>query len=107
MVHVIATVRLQDGTREAFLDQLRQIVSDVHAENGCLQYEAAIDLSTGLAAQPPLRDDVVTVVEQWRDLAALKAHLAAPHMIAYRERVKSMVIGTTLHVLTPVAGSRN
>ena len=51
-----------------------------------------------------MRDDAMTVVEQWRDLAALKAHLAAPHMNAYRERVKAMVIRTTLHVLTPVTG---
>ena len=105
MVHVIATIQLQDGTREAFLDHFRQIVSAVRAEDGCLQYEGTVDLQTGLGAQPPLRDDAMTVVEQWRDLAALKAHLAAPHMIAYRERVKAMVIRTTLHVLTPVPGN--
>ena len=73
----------------------------VRAEDGCLEYGAAVDLQTGLPAQPPLSDDVVVVVEKWRDLPALEAHLAAPHMTDYRARVKSLVVGTTLHVLAP------
>jgi quinol monooxygenase YgiN len=41
------------------------------------------------------------VVEKWRDLAALEAHLAAAHMTAYRGRVKDLVVQTTLQVLAP------
>jgi quinol monooxygenase YgiN len=44
---------------------------------------------------------VVTVVEKWRDLPALEAHLVAPHMTPYRAKVKPIVIGTTLQVLEP------
>ena len=102
MVHVIATIQLQAGARDPFLGEYRRIVDEVRAEDGCLEYGAAIDLLTGLGAQPPLRDDVVTVVEKWRDLAALKVHLGAPHMLAYRERVKLLVVRTTLHVMTPI-----
>ena len=39
------------------------------------------------------------VIEKWVDLEALKAHSAAPHMGAYRERVKGMVVGTALQIL--------
>jgi quinol monooxygenase YgiN len=76
----------------------------VRAEDGCLHYAAAVDEPTGLAAQPPARPDVVVLVEKWRDLTALHAHLAAPHMTAYRERVKAVVVRTTLQVLRPVEG---
>lgn len=101
MVHVVATIELIPGARTRFLGEFQQIVPAVHAEDGCLEYGAAVDVPTGLAAQPPVRDHVVVVVEKWRDLPALQAHLVAPHMTVYRERVRDLVISTTLQVLEP------
>jgi len=101
MVHVIATVELNPGVRGRFLEEFARIVPRVHAEDGCLEYGPAVDVQTGISAQPPLRDDVVVVVEKWRDLPSLEAHLAAPHMTEYRERVKDLVRNLTLHVLSP------
>ena len=102
MLHVVATITLHPGVRERFLEEFQAIVPEVRAEYGCLEYGAAVDLPTSLAAQPPVRDDVVVVVEKWRDLPALQAHLAAPHMSAYRTRVKDLVTGVELQVLAPV-----
>lgn len=102
MVHVLAAIELHSGARTRFLGEFQQIVPTVRAEDGCLDYGAAVDVATGLAAQPPVRDDVVVVVEKWRDLPALEAHLVAAHMTAYRARVKDLVITTTLQVLAPV-----
>lgn len=102
MVHVIATIECRPGARSALLAEFQQAVPLVRAEDGCLEYGAAVDVATGLAAQPPVRPDVCLVVEKWRDLSALEAHLAAPHMTAYRGRVKDLVLQTTLQVLSPV-----
>ena len=102
MLHVVATITLHQGTREPFLEAFLAIVPEVRAEDGCLEYGAAVDLPTGLAVQPPVRDDVVVVVEKWRDLAALRAHLEAPHMADYRARVKALVVTVELQVLAPV-----
>ena len=102
MLHVVATIRLQPGVRERFLEEFLAVVPEVRAEEGCLEYAATVDLPAGLAAQPPLRDDVVVVVEKWRDLPALQSHLQAPHMTAYRARVKDYVIAVELQVLAPV-----
>lgn len=101
MVHVVATIALHPGVRTRFLEEFQLVVPAVHAEDGCIEYGAAVDVPTGLPAQPPVRDHVVLVVEKWRDLPALQAHLAAPHMTAYRARVKDLVISTTLQVLEP------
>jgi quinol monooxygenase YgiN len=49
-----------------------------------------------------LRDNVVTIVEQWESLDHLRAHMAAPHMATYREIVKDIVKGASLQVLEPV-----
>jgi quinol monooxygenase YgiN len=101
MVHVVATIELHSGARARFLGEFQQIVPTVQAEDGCIEYGAAVDVATGLSAQGPLRDHVVVVVEKWRDLSALQAHLVAPHMTTYRARVKDLVIQTTLQVLEP------
>lgn len=101
MIHVIATVEVKPGQRQAFLAEFHRVVPLVHAEAGCLAYGPTIDVATGLAVQVPLRENVVTIVEQWSDLDALRAHLAAPHMAEYRERVKNLIVRTQLQVLQP------
>ena len=102
MIHVIATIELNPGTRDSFLAEFRKIVSPVRAEAGCLEYGPTIDSNTGIAAQGPVRADVVTVVERWESLAHLQAHLVAPHMVEYRPKVKDFVKSVTLQILEPV-----
>jgi quinol monooxygenase YgiN len=101
MIYVIATIEVKPGRREEFLAEFRKNVPAVRAEAGCLEYGPAVDVASGIAAQVPPRDQVVIVVEKWADLNALRAHLAAPHMAAYRERVKDMVGGASLQILEP------
>ena len=101
MIHVIATIELAEGKREAFLKEFRALVPKVRAEAGCLEYGPTIDVVSGIAVQGPPRPDVVTVVEKWGDLPSLQAHLVAPHMQEYRPRVKHLVQSTTLQILEP------
>jgi quinol monooxygenase YgiN len=101
MIHVIATIELKPGTRPAFLNEFHALMPEVHAEQGCLEYGPTVDVNTGLPPQPPSRDNVVVVVEKWQSVDALKAHLQAPHMNRYRERVKEMVVNVELRVLQP------
>jgi quinol monooxygenase YgiN len=101
MIHVIATIEVINGKREDFLAEFRKNVPAVKTEAGCLEYGPAVDLQTDLAAQIPMRSEVVTVVEKWEGLAALMAHITAPHMLSFRARVKEMVVKTTLQILEP------
>jgi len=101
MIHVIATIWTKAGRRADFLSEFRALVPQVRAEAGCIEYGPATDVDSGIAGLPAPRGDVVTVVEKWHDVAALKAHLAAPHMLSYRERVKDMVAEVEIRVLNP------
>ncbi len=101
MIFVIATIEISDGKRNDFLREFHQIVPQVRAEQGCVEYLPTIDVETQIPAQPDVRPSVVTVVETWDSLRALEAHLIAPHMIEYRKRVKDLVKGVTIHVLEP------
>lgn len=101
MVHVIATITLKPGVREAFLEAFHRNVPNVRAESGCVAYTPATDIDSGIEAQAPLRDDTVVILEQWESLNHLHAHLRAPHMAAYREEVKDLVDTVDLQVLAP------
>lgn len=101
MIHVIATVTVAAGRREEFLAAFREVVPKVQAEAGCMEYGPAIDAATDIPAQTAKGEDVVTVIEKWESVEALKAHLTAPHMLDYRSRVRELVVRSTLHILKP------
>ena len=106
MICVIATIEVAEGRRGELLAEFRKIVPKVLeeagcleygpmvlAEEGCIEYGPMVDVPTSIAAQPPARDNVVTVVEKWERIEALESHLIAPHMLEYRKAVKEMVAG--------------
>lgn len=101
MIHVIAVITAKPGQREKLLEAFRANVPAVHAEVGCIEYGAAIDLADGPAFQTPFGSDSFVVVEKWDDLAALKAHAAAPHMQAYGASTRDLVSNRAIHILQP------
>ena len=104
MIHVLATVELQPGTREKFLAELRQVVPKVRAEQGCVEYTPTVDAETSLPVQGDRRENVVVIVERWESLQHLEAHLVAPHMMEYRPKVREFISRVGLQILEPVAG---
>lgn len=99
MLHVIATIDLNPGTREAFLAEFHKVVPTVLEEAGCIAYTPTVDNAPAFPGQYEIGADRVVVIEQWETLEALKAHGAAPHMKAYRAAVKAYVRGMELRVL--------
>lgn len=100
MIFVIANIQTAEGKRDEFVDEFRKLVPLVLEENGCIEYGPTIDAPTDLDKQET-NNAVVTIVEKWESLDALKAHLVADHMNAYRERVKDLVVGSQLRILQP------
>ena len=101
MIHVIAAIEVHDGKRDVLIEEFRRIEQVVREEDGCIEYGTAVDAQTDIDVQIAERLNVVTVVEKWESVDALKAHLAAPHMVEFRERVKDVVTGISLQILDP------
>ena len=101
MIHVIAEIQIADGKVADFLAEFHAIVPAVLAEDGCIEYGPNIDVDAKIPRQVDHRPSTVTVVEKWESLDRLNAHLVAPHMLEYREKVKDMVLGTELRILEP------
>ena len=98
MIHVIASINVHPGSLSRFLEIFKSNVPAVRAEKGCIEYRPTVDVDSGLPAQR-LEPDTVVIIERWESLDALRNHLASPHMLAYREKVKDLVSSVTLKVL--------
>lgn len=99
-VHVMAVIRAKPGRRAELLGHFKANVPAVHAEDGCIAYEATVDTDAAGPIQTPFGPDTFVVVEKWASLAALQAHAAAPHMKSYGERTKELIAERTIHVLS-------
>jgi quinol monooxygenase YgiN len=98
MISVLASIRVKPGMKSEFLKIFKANVPFVRKENGCIEYFPAVDFDTKIPVQK-LDGDLVTVIEKWESCEALKIHLTAPHMLAYKEKVKDMVDSVSLKVL--------
>ena len=101
MIHVLAIITAKPGQRERILEAYRANVDAVRAEQGCLAYEAVVDIRGALPGFAQFGPDSFVVVEQWASLEALQAHAVAPHMKAYASKVKEFTANRAIHVLEP------
>lgn len=102
MIHVIAVITTKPGQRETVLEAFRAMVPLVQAEQGCIEYGAAVDAPGDLKFQTKYGPDTFVVVEKWESLDALKAHAAAPHMAAYAAKTRELVANRAVHILSPI-----
>jgi quinol monooxygenase YgiN len=81
-----------------FVEIFKSNVPNVREERGCIEYFPTVDINADLPPQN-LDENVVTIIEKWESLDALRDHLKAPHMLSYKEKVKDMVEDLSLKVL--------
>jgi quinol monooxygenase YgiN len=98
MINVIASVCLKSGRLSEFLEIFKSNIPSVRDERGCIEYFPAVDIDADLPPQS-LDENVVTIIEKWESPEALHDHLNAPHMLAYKEKVKGIVENVSLKVL--------
>ena len=101
MINVIASIHIKEGRLSEFIKIFKSNIPKVLEEKGCIEYVPTIDVPTGLPLQE-LDNNVVTIIEKWDSLEDLQAHLSAPHMLAYKEKVKDIVDKLSLKVLGEV-----
>jgi quinol monooxygenase YgiN len=101
MIHVVAIISAKPGQRSAVLDAFSSNVPNVRAEEGCIEYGAAIDVEGFGAFQTAFGPDTFVVIEKWASTDALRAHAAAPHMAAYAAKTRPMIESRVIHVLAP------
>ena len=101
MIHVLAVITARPGMRDRILAAYRDNVAAVRAEEGCLGYEAVVDVAAAAPGFAQYGADTFVVVEKWASMQALQAHAVAPHMKAYAGKVKEWTANRAIHVLEP------
>ena len=99
MINVIASIHIKEGRLSEFIKIFKTNIPKVLEEKGCIEYVPTVDMPTDYPPQK-LNNNVVTIIEKWDSLEDLQAHMIAPHMLAYREKVKDLVYKVSLKVLT-------
>ena len=98
MIHVVAKINVGEGQRDALVALFKDVVAEVRAEQGCIEYVPTIDAAADMDGQAT-DGCAVTVIEKWESIEALKAHLATPHMGAFFGQAEPMIQGIDLQVL--------
>jgi quinol monooxygenase YgiN len=99
MIDVVATIRVVPGGLQEFIAAFQANCPAVRAEDGCIDYYPTVDIPTDIDAQAT-DDNVVTILEKWRDVPALQAHLQAPHMAKFREEAGHLIESLSLKILS-------
>jgi quinol monooxygenase YgiN len=102
MIHVIATIKAREGQRDTLVAGFREIVPEVRAKAGCLQYALARHLPTGFPGQAGFDENEFIIVETWTDLAALKTHLTSPAYQAWYMQRWHLVSSASMQVFEVV-----
>jgi len=99
MIHVVAIITTLPGKRETVLKEFRKLVPQVHAEQGCIEYQPVVDSDSVGGFQSMLGKDSYMVIEKWENAADLEAHSKAPHMQAYGAAMGDLLADRKIHVL--------
>lgn len=95
MLLVTARISVQPGAAEALLPAAAEMVAATRQEDGCLGYELLQVVGS---------ETEFVMLEQWRDRAALDAHMVAPAMAAFGAAVGAHLAGVDI-VLHEVSSS--
>jgi quinol monooxygenase YgiN len=98
MIYGVVSVQVKEGKLQEFLELFKSNAIKVRQEKGCIQYIPVVDIDVGLPIQA-LDKNVVTILETWESLAALRDHFATPHMAAYLKKEKDLIEGVSLKML--------
>ena len=71
MIIVTGEARFGEGEIERLREVLAANIAATRAEDGCIAYSYAVDV---------VDPNLLRISEQWRDEAAVTAHMTAPHM---------------------------
>lgn len=74
MIIVAVEVHVEPGAADKVKDAIAKMETATRAEEGCETYAFSVDISD---------PGKIRVIERWRSLDDIKAHMASPHMAEF------------------------
>ena len=94
MIYVIARAEIAPEKFHDYLDELRKIVPEVRAEDGCVGYEPCTDLIN--------EGYFVTIVEMWESEAHWRKHMTTSHMARFKPATGAWRVGNFVRAVKPL-----
>jgi quinol monooxygenase YgiN len=76
MIVLTGTIRIPADKLDQARALMKVLIEETRKEDGCLSYRFGVDV---------LDPGLIVIAEAWRDEDAVRAHLGAPHFIAWRD----------------------
>lgn len=99
MIHVVAIITAKPGKRDELLKAFSDVLPQVHAETGCIEYHPVVD-SSEPGAQSKLGCDTYMVIEKWESMENLRAHATSDHMKDYARKAGNLIADRKVYVLS-------
>ena len=93
-IQVVATIKIRPDVVDKVQPELIKLVDQTREKDkGCIKYDLYQD------SQDP---SIFVFIEDWESESLLNQHLNSPHIKAYREATRGMIIQRELNLLTQV-----
>ena len=92
MIYIIATLTIKPGSLDEVLSLAIPCIEGTRREAGCISYDLHRSLTD---------ENTLVFVERWKDEAAIEAHFAEPHLVAWRDAGMPFITDKTIEIITP------
>lgn len=82
MIIIHAQLSVQEQKEQQFLEEIHALIAESRAENGNISYSLLKDTE---------QDHLYTMVEVWKDMAAVASHNASQHFVSFVTRAKELL----------------
>lgn len=100
MLTIIAEIKIKSDAEhlQRVINSFKEITPAVLEEDGCFGYELLVNHENHTSYQAPLINTIV-MLEKWKSIKHLDAHLATVHMRKHHFKVKDDVIDVEIRIL--------
>lgn len=81
MIIVAVEVKVEPGDAEKVKDAIAKMEAATRAEEGCITYAFSVDMSDA---------GTIRVIERWRALEDIRAHMTSPHMADFNRAMAAV-----------------
>ncbi|MES2208200.1 MAG: putative quinol monooxygenase [Pseudomonadota bacterium] len=101
MICVVATIKAKDKQHDTIMEAFREILPDIQAKKGCIEYSLAIHIQSVPDASR-VDPNAIILIEKWSDSEALQAHMADPVYQAWYVKLWPLIEDASMQIFEMV-----
>ena len=91
MIYLIATLKIEPGTKSKLANMVLPCIEGTRKENGNISYDLHASVTD---------EDTLVFVERWETQEALDNHFTEPHFITWREGLTPHLLSRKIEIIS-------